>query len=218
MKPVEQAACDALRTFLAAEFTDVQVTGRWPAADKNLPAKAISILRVGQRREFEIAKLVTKSTVIDATTSLTRYRVNAITQGVQLDVWCTDGAARDDIQGRLDASLKKGTLYTIPPTVTGIARSVVRDGPLLMFDPASGHEGFVDFTFDGVLIPDHAEGIGKNEFRATYQGELSAILEITATTPRMLRIILQQHLTANSSATDQYALSSADRVDWTYSP
>lgn len=219
MKPVEQAACDALRLFLAGEFPGVPIIGRWPAADKPLPDRTISIVRVGQRKEFEIDKAMTNVTPIPNTNTVTtRWRVKAITQGVQLDVWSTDGAARDDMQGQLDVSLNKGTRYTIDPSIEGLSRSTVRDGPLVAFDPASGHQGFADFTFDGVLITDTPDAIANDEFRATYQGELSAILELTTTDPLMLRVLLQQHLTPNSDATDQYALSSADRVAWTYSP
>lgn len=221
MKSVEQAACDALKVFLAAEFPGVAVSQRWPAADKPLPSKAISILRIGARKDFEIDKALTKITPIPNTNTVTaRYRVKSCTQGVQLDVWSTNGADRDSLQYQLDQSLNKGTLYTIDPTVVGISRSVVRDGPLVALDPASGHEGFADFTFEGGMIPDTPETIGKSEFRATYQGELSVILEVTATTPLLLRIALQQHLstrTTPSTATDEYSLTDAG-VDWTYSP
>jgi hypothetical protein len=217
MKPVEQAACDALQVFLAQQLTGVTVGSRWPAPDKPLPAKAVTITRVGARKDFEVARQVTKVTSIDSKTATTRYRVKACTQGVQLNVWATNGAVRDDIQGRLDAALNLGTLYTIDPAVTGIARSVVRDGPLVMLNPASGHEGFADFTFDGAMIPDTPESIGKDEFCAIYQGELSVQLDLVATTPLLLRVLLQQHLTPSTNATDEYALSS-DGIDFTYLP
>src|SRR5690348_16961814 len=48
---VEQAAQNALRTWVASKLPDVSVSSRWPDASRPLPEKAVSILRVGNRRD-----------------------------------------------------------------------------------------------------------------------------------------------------------------------
>jgi hypothetical protein len=45
---IERAACNALRTWLAAKMPDVEVRDTWPDDDKPLPERAISILLVGK--------------------------------------------------------------------------------------------------------------------------------------------------------------------------
>jgi hypothetical protein len=45
---VERAACNALRAWLAAKLSDVEVRDTWPDDDKPLPARAVSILLIGK--------------------------------------------------------------------------------------------------------------------------------------------------------------------------
>jgi len=209
--PVEQAACNALKAFLASEFPDAKVTGRWTAADKPLPDKAITILCVGPRKDREISRYVVKTVNTSPTAANVTFRTKACTQGVQLNVWATSGAVRDDLRARLDVSLNKGPFFTLGKG------DLLRDGPLVALNPADGHEGFADFTFDGPMQPDTPTSIARNEFTSVIQGELAVILELTLTTPRLLRMNLQQHLTPNLQATDEYSLSSAG-MKWTYTP
>ena len=194
---IEQAAINALATYLQAQLgTDVVVSGVWPNPDEPIPEKALTILKIGARRETKVDPSLVSSAELsppDPTAMLYTWRVKAIEQDIQLDVWSRYEDVRDDLQARLDQALNQGLAATLSPD---ILHDDFRDGLLLTL--GDGHPGYADFIFDGPEITDLPDAAQRNEFRSTQTGTLSAMLTITKQQPRMANITLR--MTANGNA------------------
>lgn len=191
---IEQAAVNALATFLQAKLPDVVVSSEWPNPDVELPEKALTIVKIGPRREETVpVQLVSSAPIMigtppaeDPINRLYTWRVKLIEQEFQLDVWSRYSATRDDIQARLDQILNSGTIDTLLPT--SINFDEFRDGLLLNLDPADGHPGTADFMFDGPEVADEPDAVQRGEFRTTQRGRVSAALTITRAAPRLATI------------------------------
>ncbi len=207
MISVEQAAVNALQTFLQTALPDVVVSSDWPNPDEELPEKAITILRIGARQEMKIDPTVVKSEphlTGDPPTEhpvLRRFtwRVKLVQQSVQLDIWSRYEAVRDDIHARLDEILNSGTLVTLDGIIHPIMGDEFRDGLLLPM--GDGHEGHVDFRFDGPDPDDTPTSVQRKEFRSTRRGEAAMALTITKIQPRFAEIILLTTDSAGFSST-----------------
>lgn len=69
--PIEQAACNALKAWLQSKLPDVVVSQDWPAAEPDLPEKAITILLAGEGKEELLQPQVVDQAIIHAAVSTT---------------------------------------------------------------------------------------------------------------------------------------------------
>ncbi|HEX7464108.1 MAG TPA: hypothetical protein VF382_04330 [Actinomycetota bacterium] len=180
---VQQAAVDALVAYLTTQLDGVTVSGEWPASEAELPELAVTVLMAG-RRQDQHADATVVAVEGAGTTRVFVWRVKTATQGLQLDVWGRYPATRDDILAQLDEALNKGPLYTLTDgSFDLVAGEPTRDGVLLALAPASGHEGYVDFTFDGPTLGDSSERSIRNDYRATITGEAAMVLAVRTSNP-----------------------------------
>lgn len=184
---VQQAAVNALVTYLRAELPDVTVSAEWPASEAELPEQAITVLMAGKRQDTPAdAQVMAIDGTGDSRTFI--WRVMTSTQPLQLDIWARYPAARDDLLAQLDEALHKGTLFTIHHGVPSCGSwEPTRDGVLLALAAGDGHVGYVDFTFDGADLNDTADAALRHEWRATITGEASMVLTVKTTHP-LLRV------------------------------
>lgn len=180
---VQQAAVDALVAYLSEELPEVTVTGHWPDSEEELPERAITVLLAGKRVDEATEARVTAIEGTGVNRTFT-WIVKAATQGLQIDVWARYDTARDDLLAQLDDLLNRGESYTLHGGSVGLGfGDPTRDGVLLALDPTSGHEGFVDFTFDGPSLGDTAERVLRHEYRATITAEAAFVLTVKTTVP-----------------------------------
>lgn len=196
---VEQAACTALQDFLKAQFNEVypqdlppdqrvQVLDRWPEAGVDLPPLAVSVIMAGERQDTHVTpELVKRSPTADPNTDEFTWTVKAFRQPIQLDVWANYDSKRDELLYHMDRFLNMGPRYTLDQPLN----DVTRDGPLLPLDPASGHEGNVDFTFEGPRRVTDDGAVRANEFRALIRGDVDGDLCFTAKTAKLVLVKLK---------------------------
>ncbi len=197
MVSVEQAAINALKTFLASQLSDVTISEVWPNPDQPLPAKAITIVKIGQRHDTKASpELVgTADTLtgdppeVDPILKAYTWRVGLVEQSLQLDIWSCYQAVRDDIDARLDAALRAGPAITLATLSTEDALNAddFRDGLLLALT-ADSLPGIADFAFEGSEIGDTPESVQREEFRATRLGSVAVPLTITKIQPRLAQV------------------------------
>lgn len=199
---VQQASITALKVFLQAQFdadsrfgadvpkTRVVVRDEWPAPGDNLPERCISILQAGKRQDtftLNEPELIQSSQLPDNQGEFT-WDIKAFLQPLQLDVWAKYDAQRDEVLDALDRFLNMGPLFTLG------AGDITRDGPLLRLDPETGHEGTVDYTFDGPRNIDGEDSSQEYQYRALVMGECEGTLTFTAKTARLAVVKLQMAL------------------------
>lgn len=188
--PIQQAAINALKTWLDTRLSgqSITVNKRWVEPDKSLPAKAITIIPIGPRKDTLLdPEVISQSTDGFGVTTYV-YKMRCVTQPLQLDVWSTYAPVRDDIIALLDIHLNVGEAITL-----GIAgRDVLRQGLLLPL--GDGWTGYVDICFDEPSYFDTPDSAQVKEFRASYRGEAVIDLTIPATAPKLAQIILHQTL------------------------
>jgi hypothetical protein len=198
---VQQAAMKALRVYLAAQFAQlydpdveserVQVLENWPEAGVKLPKRGVTILMSGKREDTHLdAELVRQTDKPDGINAEYTFAVKACSQPFQLDIWSRYDAVRDQLENDLDDILHKGEQITL-----GVANGeLVRDGVLLALDPRDGHEGFLDFTFEGPRKIHDGNAAQVNEFRSMIGGFVNCELHVKATTAKLARVKLQMAL------------------------
>lgn len=204
---IEQAALYALQAFLQEQFDaderfdpripelQVVVLAEWAPPGQRLPRRAISVLCAGMRRDTHLTAEVVKVTDKPNNQGEFTWSVKAITQPLQLDVWAVTDAERNMISDALDRFLNMGPLYTLG------SGDITRDGLLLRLDANSGHEGFVDYTFDGPRPIDGESTAMESQFRSLIRGEADAELTFTATTAKQVRLKLQLALSGETATT-----------------
>jgi hypothetical protein len=194
---IQQAAANALASYLAGVLTDVKVSQRWPDPGRRLPAKAITVLLAGRRRDNPIGTSILASTPSTGNNSTSVWRFMMCEQDIQLDVWATTDVARDDIIARLDDALNAGfPLNAGPVDPVGFGLGLpLADG----WSDFPGVTTYADYMFNGPDIDDDPNSVTESEFRATYLGTMHMCLTSTKTTPRQVQIILQL---ATSESTD----------------
>lgn len=193
---IQQAARNALSTWLTAEFSseDITIEPRWVEADRQLKPKQITIIDAGPRDIEWLDLEVLASTNVDTEGGEDVAKVDAtwnlgfITQPVQLDVWAQTDVELDDIIARLDESLNKGArglgVTNVDPFAAG-----------LLLTMADGwHPGTVDFLFEEPVILQSPTSVGEGEWRAMYRGRATAQMVQTARSPRIARILLEARI------------------------
>lgn len=202
---VQQAAVNALRAWLASELPDAVVFDRWPAPERELPPKAVTILLAGKARDdITIGQRIVKTVPLDPTTATYSWRFGTRYHPVRIDLWATSDYDRDDLMERVDQALHKGPKFTLGLPLG----DPVRDGPLIAL--ADGHEGYADFTFESPdpSFPETAE----SEWRASFDGTVAVDLIVTADSPRLLVVKLQAKITElkpSSAPADLYTYTLA---------
>lgn len=188
-----------------AALSDLRVESRWPDPQKQLPPRAITVTRIGARRDVAVygedAECLGKGADIDATTALYEWSVRACAQTMQIDIWAVDDFARDDLKARLDVVLNGGS------TPTGTANVNPVGGSLLVDLPAEdGWDGArADIIFGDSEDTDSPETTATNEYRATVKGEAWFTLSIQAQSPKLLRVLIAERLRDDDLETQEAA-------------
>ena len=206
---IQKSSILALSAFLATQLggSGVKLIDWFPTDDK-LESQTISLVEAGARTRIWSDPRVVSSTVISATVKEYTWRVRAITQPIQLDLWATDyPAKRDELQALLDVELERGLETTLGAAYAN--RDPFRDGLLLALDPANGHEGFVDCVFQDPELNDTPDAARRKEWRTTIRGELRTSLDIKAQSPRILQAILALKI-------GEGALGTAPEISYTF--
>ncbi len=183
---IEQAAQNALARWLTREMDGVTVSDRWPEANLRLPAKAITVLRAGARRDEALdPEPIARRDVEGAPGhAVFTWRMRACTQPLQLDVWAHSDVARDDLLARLEPALNASKARSMP-TLGIVGADPVEEGLALLL--ADGWSGFASYWFDEPAITDAPDAVQRSEYRATYRGWAAMQLTIDATSARLAR-------------------------------
>jgi hypothetical protein len=195
---IGQAAANALAAWLQTQLdSDIVIAPRWPDPGKPLPAKAVTVIRVGTPSRVDVSCLALVSRVnISPTVVRSTWQFGSMTQALQLDLWATNDFDRDDMLAQLSDALTAGIEQTlcvgVDPNTVGITGDPVRDGVLVPFLAADGYPGNADFCFDTPMVDDDPQSIQRKEYRATYHGEAQFAYVVTRDTPRILAATLKQ--------------------------
>ncbi len=195
--PIEDAARNVLATWIASELAAVSglvVQPHWFERDRQLPAKAISIIESGPRQLTWLEPTVLDSTNVDMEDSDAVTKVDAtwcwgfVTCPLQLDVWATNEPELKDIVARLDLALNQGAAG-----IGGTKGAPFEAGLLLTLGDGWG-PGVADFLFEQTSNPLSPESAVQGEWRAMRRGRATAQLTQVARSNRMARILLAQRL------------------------
>lgn len=188
---IQQAAANALAAYLTTALSGVVVEQRWPDPAKALPAKAVTILLSGRRKDQPIDYRAINVANVGGTQATSVWQFAFCEQDLQLDVWATSDVVRDDIIARLDTVLNAGQSQ-VSANADPVSEGVI----LALADgwTANGTTSFADFQFDGPDIDDSPNSVIECEFRGTYRGTVSVILTATATTARQAQIVFEQSI------------------------
>jgi len=187
---IEQAAQNALARWLTRELDGITVWDRWPEANVRLPAKAISVLRAGTRRDEALDPTPIAQRDIEGAPgrAVFTWRMRACTQPLQLDVWAHSDVARDDLLARLEPALNASKARSMPSLALVNADPVEHGLALLLAD---GWSGFVSYWFDEPSITDNPDAVQRSEYRATYRGWAAMQLTIDAASTHLARAQLR---------------------------
>jgi len=177
---VEQAAVNALGSWLARALPKgVVVSTTWPEPTKALAPRAVTILRAGAPDDEPLDPIVVGRVDTGPHTSLFTWRLRALRQPLQLDVWTKHAAARDDLLARLDEALNTGMGATLGVTNA----DPVRHGVVVPL--ADGWTGTADCFFDRPEVNDTPDAAARSEYRATVRGWAEVDLTLTAPSARI---------------------------------
>ena len=187
---IQQAAQNALALWLARELDGVTLWDRWPEANVRLPAKAVSVLRAGARRDEALDPEPIARRDVDGAPgrAIFTWRMRACTQPLQLDVWAHSDVARDDLLSRLEPALNASKARSLPSLALANADPVEHGLTLLLAD---GWSGFAAYWFDEPAITDTPDAVQRSEYRATYRGTAMMQLTIDAESARLARARLR---------------------------
>lgn len=172
---VEQAGINALATWLTNSLgTAAVVSTHWPEPSKKLPAKGVTILRAGAPEEEPLDPIIVGRADTGPHTSLFTWRLRALRQPLQLDVWAHHHAARDDLLARLDVALNAG----MGASLGAASAEPVRHGVVLPL--GDGYAGTADCYFDRPEVFDAPDAAIRSEYRATARGWMEVDLTVTA--------------------------------------
>lgn len=187
---IEQACFNALAAYLRKDLgSDVFVYDHWPEGNElpQAPYRALSIIFAGAREQEEYDPEPVRLINLGASRVQSLWDVATITQPLQLDVWASSDALRDDLCARLDTSLRKGLRAYDPidfPTADPIAESLT-----LALDPNDVvAPQMADFFFDSLRRVDTGGSVMVRKYRAMALGRATSPMVIAAETPRMARI------------------------------
>ena len=177
---VEQAAINALAAWLARSLgSDTAVSTHWPEPSKKLPARAVTILRAGAPEEEPLDPIIVGRVATGPHTSLFTWRLRALRQPLQLDIWARHHAVRDDLLARLDVALNAG----MGATLGVVNADPVRHGVVVPL--GDGYAGTADCYFDRPEVFDTPDAALRSEFRATARGWAEVDLTVTAPSSRI---------------------------------
>jgi hypothetical protein len=196
---VDDGTVNSSEAFISGDTT-VSVSTRWPEPDVALPAMAITVLLAGQTKDEILQPRMVTSRNLSSTKLLTTWQVLERTQPLQLDLWARYDVVRDALIAAMDQVLNLGSL---PGEYAGAN---------LALDLADGWTGKAVFDFEGPRTQDGPNAVQVSEFRATYEGEARAVLYVTAATPKLARIRLQQALDSGSAETITLSASGVTRT------
>lgn len=193
---IQQASANALAAFLAAKMPDVKVSSAWPSPTRELPAKAITVITAGSRRDTPIDRKL----LAQANSGMTRvnsvWQIAACTQPLQLDVWAQSDFARDAMVADLDIFLNYGEKGL------GSGNYDIGSGLLLrLADGWEAYESTADFSFDEDSTDDTNQSAMHNSYRATLRGNSYVMLAVPSNTPRQLLINFPMFLDGDTVAT-----------------
>jgi len=194
---VQQSAANALKTFLESKMdAAIKISARWPSPDRDLPAKAITIVTSGARRDIPIERKLLKQTNNGAKNVDSVWQLAACTQPLQLDVWTHSDFERDAILADLDVYLNYGE--------KGLGVGNYDMGSGLLLNLADGWEAYsskADYAFEDDSTEDSSVSVGHVTYRATLRGNAYVMLAVPSTTPRQLLINFSMFLDGDTSAT-----------------
>lgn len=169
-KALREALAAHLQTQLAPSFPGIVCSGEWPTAGKALPPIAVTVTTPGEQQTEFHPTVPHAVSNISGTTADVVYSFGHVEQGLQIDLWATYRAVRDDVAQAIYFALN------LPPNVTlglgGLpnwsqAAGLVLRIPLLFNVPA-------DFQFgDSPRTPESSDAAQQGEWRATWIGTAS---------------------------------------------
>ena len=185
---VQQAACNALKVWLAAKLTDATVTQAWPDPQTPLPAKAITILRIGKPKRSEVYPEVVKTDAVvgDATHLLYTWRVAELEQDLQIDFWAQNDIALDDMIAQYDIAMHAGDDQTLGviaanPTEHDLTLAI-GDG---YSDTVHGYRSIAVFSMGDPELVNTPDSILTSEYRAMSIGTLRCNFTMVTNSPRI---------------------------------
>ncbi len=193
---IQKAAENALAAFLSSKMTGVTVIAGWPSMNKDLPAKAISVVAAGSRRDTPIERKLLKATNSGDLNTAAVWQIAACSQQFQLDVWAHSDFERDSIMADLDIYLNYGE--------RGLGAGNYDVGNGLLLDLNNGWDDFdtkADFFFGEPDTMDTSEANHVKSFRGIYRGDSHFMLSIPSTTPRQILINFSMFLDGDTVAT-----------------
>jgi hypothetical protein len=178
---VEQAAVNALGSWLSRSLGAlVAVSTKWPEPSRKLPERAVTVLRAGPPEGEPLDPIVVERVDTTAHSSMFTWRLRAIRQPLQLDVWTRHHAVRDELLAELDVALNAGMGATL-----GAANAdPLRHGVVVPL--ADGWTGTADCFFDRAELSDSPDAATRSEYRATLRGWTDVDLTITAPSARLV--------------------------------
>lgn len=148
------------------------------------------------------------------------WRVEALVQPVQMDVWATYEAVRDEMLAALDPALHARARDTAPSLFPG--PGLGGDDPVrfdLLLELGDGWTGCgATARFDRPVIADRPTGAQADEWRATFAGEIECFLIIRSQSPRLTTIELKQYVGENFPSIDDVAAEVATIQQTTADP
>jgi hypothetical protein len=178
---IQQAGINAFAAYLQSKLPDCKVENRWPAPDRKLVSKTITVIPAGSRKDDYLEpRILSKVNQGDSQTRVI-YQVASCYQPMQLDVWCTGHLERDDLISRLDTFLRAGA-----SSLTGaFSPDPVGAGCLIAVqDGWQESETTADFIFEDPDTDDEPSAVEASQFRATYRGGAYFKLTIPAIVSR----------------------------------
>lgn len=183
---LEQAAANALRTWLAAQFADATVSGKWPGRAKKLPQRAITVLIAGPLpTDEEVFPEVVDTQIVDATHSVYTWRIACGRLPLQLDMWASSEAYLDDMCARMLDALNTG----MGQTIGAFNAQPFRSGVVLPM--GDGWTGNTDCVFDYAERQHSPEQAQVEEWRATCRGTADVNITLKTTSPRLVSVKLK---------------------------
>ncbi len=194
---IQQAASNSIAAFLKTKLAnDVVVTSQWPSPSKALPAKAVSVITAGARRDTPIERRLLKKTNVGDTQVNSVWQIAACVQPFQLDVWAHSIFELDAIMADLDIYLNYGEKGL------GSGNYDVGSGLLLnVNDGWNDYDTKADFYFGNPDEMDSSEADKVKSYRAVYRGDANFMLAIPATSARQLLINFSMFLDGDTVAT-----------------
>ena len=186
---VEQAAANALARWLVTALgDDVAVDTRWPEVGVDLPPRAITVLLAGPPEEEPLDPIVVDRVNTSPTEALFTWRMSALRQPLQLDVWACFDTERDDLKESLRRALHAGMRATL-----GAYNAMpFRHGVVVPI--ADGWTGYADCYFARPSVFDSPGAAARSEFRMTYRGWADVDLTETGPSARLAALTLRRRI------------------------